>query len=203
MSQGKLYIISAPSGAGKTSLIKQLLSEMDGVMVSISHTTRVKRAKEKAGQDYFFVSDEEFEAMRSEQAFLESAQVFDYHYGTSQYSVLENLAQGTDVILEIDWQGAQQIRKMMPECRSIFILPPSIEVLKTRLKARGQDSDTIIQRRVAEAVIEISHHHEFDYMIVNNVFKKAVFELKSIILSQRLQQSQQQTHLKKLLDTLR
>ncbi|MCK4492943.1 MAG: guanylate kinase [Methylococcales bacterium] len=203
MRQGKLYIISAPSGAGKTSLIKRLLSEMDDLVVSISHTTRAKRAKEKTGQDYFFVSDEEFEAIRLQQAFLESAKVFDYSYGTSQQGVLENLAQGMDVILEIDWQGAQQVRKMMPECRSIFILPPSIEVLKNRLESRGQDSDAIIQRRTTEAVIEISHYHEFDYMIVNNVFKQAIFELKSIILSQRLQQSTQQINLKKLLDTLR
>ncbi|MCK5924870.1 MAG: guanylate kinase, partial [Methylococcales bacterium] len=121
---------------------------------------------------------------------------------TSKQSVLENLAQGTDVILEIDWQGAQQIRKMLPDCQSIFILPPSIEVLKTRLESRGQDSDVIIQRRMADAVIEINHYHEFDYLMVNNIFEDAVFELKSIILSQRLQQSHQQTNLQWLLATL-
>ncbi|MCK5897768.1 MAG: guanylate kinase [Methylococcales bacterium] len=202
MNQGTLYIISAPSGAGKTSLIKKLLTEMDDLMVSVSHTTRVKRSEEQTGKDYFFVTREKFEEMRTQKAFLESAQVFDHYYGTSKQSVLENLAQGLDVILEIDWQGAQQIRKMLPDCQSIFILPPSIEVLKTRLESRGQDSEAIIQRRMEDAVIEISHHHEFDYMIVNNVFEEAVFALKSIILSNRFRHSRQKIRLKKLLDGL-
>ncbi|MDQ7089898.1 MAG: guanylate kinase [Methylococcales bacterium] len=202
MTQGKLYIISAPSGAGKTSLVKRLLNEINDLNVSVSHTTRAMREGEQQGIDYFFVSIEQFKQMQAHPDFLESAQVFDHFYGTSQQGVVDNLTQGKDVILEIDWQGAQQIRKMLPDCHSIFILPPSIDVLEQRLKNRGQDSQEIITRRMQDAVIEISHHHEFDYLIVNDDFEQALSALKSIILSQRLLRSRQQSKLKPLLDQL-
>ena len=202
MSQGKLYIISAPSGAGKTSLVKQLLSEIDALKVSVSHTTRTMRDGEVFGEDYYFVSLEDFNEMRGQQAFLESAQVFDYFYGTSKQSVLEYLRQGIDVILEIDWQGAEQIRKMMPDCCSIFILPPSIEILRQRLEKRGQDNAQIIQRRMDEAVIEIRQSPKFDYIIVNDVFQQALLALKGIILSDRLSQNRQKIQLKGLLTKL-
>lgn len=202
MNQGKLYIISAPSGAGKTSLVKYLLKEFEQLTVSVSHTTRFMRSSEIHGSDYFFVSIEKFKTMIAEKAFLEYAQVFDNFYGTSQKAVEDNLNNGIDVILEIDWQGAQQVREMLPECWSIFILPPSIDVLQQRLYERGQDSEEIIARRMADAVMEMSHHHEFDYLIVNDDFNQALNELKSIILSNRLVKSRQQQKLEDLLKNL-
>lgn len=202
MNQGKLYIISAPSGAGKTSLVKQLLKETQQLSVSVSHTTRPMRPGEAHGCDYFFVSVEAFKNMIAEKAFLEYAQVFDNFYGTSQQAVENNLNNGIDVILEIDWQGAQQIREMQPECWSIFILPPSIEVLQQRLRGRGQDSEETIARRMADAVTEMSHHDEFDYLVVNDDFNQALAELKSIILSNRLQRERQQHKLGTLLKNL-
>lgn len=202
MNQGKLYIISAPSGAGKTSLVKQLLKETQHLSVSVSHTTRPMRPGEIHGSDYFFVSVETFKNMIAEKAFLEYAQVFDNFYGTSQQAVEDNLNNGIDVILEIDWQGAQQIREMQPECWSIFILPPSIEVLQQRLRGRGQDSEETIARRMADAVTEMSHHDEFDYLIVNDDFNQALTELKSIIVANRLQRKRQQQKLGSLLKNL-
>ncbi len=202
MNQGKLYIISAPSGAGKTSLVKSLLENMRQLTVSVSHTTRTMRDGEEHGKDYFFVRVDEFKKMIERQAFLEYAQVFDNFYGTSKQSVCENLENGIDVILEIDWQGAQQIRTMMPNCQSIFILPPSVEVLQQRLEGRGQDSEEIIARRMRDAVTEMSHHHEFDYLVVNDDFEQALMELQSIILSHRLKKSRQQTRLMPLLSKL-
>lgn len=202
MNQGKLYIISAPSGAGKTSLVKQLLKDVERLSVSVSHTTRAMRPGEIHGSDYFFVSVETFKTMITEKAFLEYAQVFDNFYGTSQQAVEDNLNNGVDVILEIDWQGAQQIRDMLPECWSIFILPPSIEILQQRLRGRGQDSEEIIARRMADAVTEMSHHDEFDYLVVNDDFNQALTELKSIILSNRLLRERQQIRQKDLLKEL-
>jgi guanylate kinase len=199
MNQGKLYIISAPSGAGKTSLVKQLLKEVDNLNVSVSHTTRPMRSGEVDGSDYFFVSVETFKAMIENKDFLEYAQVFDNFYGTSKQAVEDNLNNGKDVILEIDWQGAQQIRDMLPECWSIFILPPSIEILQQRLRGRGQDSEAIIARRMADAVTEMSHHDEFDYLVVNDDFNQALAELKSIIISNRLLKNRQQFAQRKLL----
>jgi guanylate kinase len=202
MITGKLYIISAPSGAGKTSLVKKLKTEMDKLVVSVSHTTRGMRSGELNGSDYFFVSVAEFKAMIDARAFLEYAQVFDNFYGTAQETVEDNLASGLDVILEIDWQGAQQVREVMPESVSIFILPPSIEILKQRLHNRGQDDADTISRRMREAVTEIKHYADFDYLIVNDDFNLALNQLKSIITANRLVQSNQQKLLAPLLQNL-
>jgi guanylate kinase len=179
-----------------------VLKEVEQLTVSVSHTTRAMRSGEIDGCDYFFVSVEMFKNMITEKAFLEYAQVFDNFYGTSQHAVEDNLNNGVDVILEIDWQGAQQIREMLPECWSIFILPPSIEMLQQRLRGRGQDSEEIIARRMADAVTEMSHHEEFDYLIVNDDFAQALTELKSIILSNRLVKDRQQQKLAGLLQNL-
>lgn len=202
MNIGKLYIISAPSGAGKTSLVKQLVADLDGLTVSISHTTRPMRPGEAHGQDYYFVTVEDFQAMQQKQAFLEHAQVFDNFYGTAQQTVEENLNRGLDVILEIDWQGAQQIKKLLPASMSIFILPPSTEVLLQRLRNRGQDGEEIIARRMRDAVTEIRHHDEFDYLVVNDVFDQALTELKSIIIANRLTKQRQLYNLQPLLTSL-
>ncbi len=175
---------------------------MDKLVVSVSHTTRAMRSGEVDGIDYFFVSVEAFKAMIETQAFLEHAQVFDNFYGTAQKTVEDNLAQGLDVILEIDWQGAQQVRKMLPDSISIFILPPSIQVLKQRLENRGQDNDETIARRMRDAVTEMSHYPEFDYLVVNDDFDLALNQLKSIIIANRLLQSTQQQALAPLLQNL-
>ena len=199
MSKANLYIISAPSGAGKTSLIKKLLPTLDKLMVSVSHTTRAQRLGEIEGTDYFFTSIDTFQAMIAKSDFLEYAQVFDNFYGTAQSSVEEALNQGIDVILEIDWQGAQQIRRLMPETRTIFILPPSTDILQQRLQGRGQDDEATIERRMQDAVNEMSHYAEYDYLVVNDDFDIALAELKSIILANRLTIGQQQQRLKSLL----
>lgn len=202
MNNGKLYIIAAPSGAGKTSLVKQLVSDLDNLTVSISHTTRQMRPGEIHGQDYYFVSVADFQAMLEKQAFLEHAQVFDNFYGTAQQTVEESLKQGFDVILEIDWQGAQQIKKLLPDSLSVFILPPSTEILLQRLRNRGQDDEQVIARRMRDAVTEIRHHDEFDYLVVNDVFEHALTELKSIIIANRLTRTRQQHNLQALLTAL-
>jgi guanylate kinase len=203
MNKGKLYIISAPSGAGKTSLVKQLISGLDCLTVSVSHTTRQMRAGETHGKDYYFSTVDEFKQMIIEHAFLEHAQVFDNFYGTAQQSVENHLDNGTDVILEIDWQGARQVRKMQPNCVSIFILPPSIEVLRQRLENRGQDSKEIIDRRMQDAVKEMQHYDEFNYLIVNDDFNQALAELKSIVVSHRLEKQRQLKKLAPLLERLK
>jgi guanylate kinase len=202
MNNGKLYIIAAPSGAGKTSLVKQLISDLDNLAVSISHTTRQIRPGEINGQDYYFINVEDFRAMQEKQAFLEYAQVFDNFYGTAQETLEQNLEKGLDVILEIDWQGAQQIKKLLPDSISIFILPPSTEVLLQRLRNRGQDDEQIIARRMRDAVAEIRHYEEFDYLVVNNVFEQALIELKSIIIANRLSRQRQLHNLRPLLTAL-
>ncbi len=200
---GSLFIVAAPSGAGKTSLVKALVERMADVCLSISHTTRAKREGEIDGQDYFFVSRDEFAQMRDAGAFLESATVFDNCYGTLSATVDEQLRQGNDVILEIDWQGAQQVRKNHPECVGVFILPPSRDTLEQRLRGRGQDDDAIIARRMRDAKSEMSHYIEFDYVIVNDDFDQALKELSAIILAQRnsirIQKQKQQALLTELL----
>lgn len=202
MNTGKLYIISAPSGAGKTSLVKQMAADLDDLLVSVSHTTRQQRPGEIHGRDYYFVSEEEFQAMLAQQDFLEYAQVFDHYYGTARQTVTENLNAGSDVILEIDWQGARQIRKKMPECLSIFILPPSTAVLEQRLRKRGQDSELIISRRMQDAVAEMQHNDEYDYLLVNDDFDQALMQLKSIVISERLKKTRQKPALAALLAEL-
>lgn len=185
MSKGTLFVISAPSGAGKTSLVRALVDSLKGVAVSVSHTTRAMRPGETDGVHYHFVAKAEFLAMAERGEFLEHAQVFDNFYGTSQASVEQQLRDGLDVILEIDWQGAEQVRRLMPDCQSIFILPPSHAALEQRLRARGQDSDEVIARRMRDAVNEMSHYAEFDYLVINDDFDTALIELRSIFRADR------------------
>ena len=171
---GVLYIVSAPSGAGKTSLLKAVRSRLPELRVAVSHTTRAARPGENNGQHYHFVSVEEFQNMQEAGGFLEHAQVFGNFYGTSKQAVDTQLALGHKLVLEIDWQGAQQIRKLYPDAVSIFILPPSIEELEKRLKARGQDSEQVIRNRMAEAKSEISHYAEYEYLIINDELEQAI-----------------------------
>ncbi len=190
-STGTLYVFSAPSGAGKTSLVKALLEQTNDIGVSVSHTTRDPREGEVNGKDYNFVSQNDFKSLISQNAFLEHAQVFDNFYGTSQIWVEQELQDGRDVILEIDWQGAQQIRQQMPDMVSVFILPPSREELLKRLTGRGTDSEEIIARRMQDAESEMSHYGEFDYLIINDDFDIALQELRSIVLARRQRTSAQ------------
>ena len=183
---GILYIFSAPSGAGKTSLVKALVESTDGIEVSVSHTTRSPRPGEENGVHYHFVDPGTFEEMVAAGAFLEHARVFDNYYGTARASIESRLKQGMDVILEIDWQGARQVREQFPDCIGLFILPPSRQALEERLRGRGQDDDTIIARRMRDAKSEISHYAEFDYLVINDVFETALAEIKAIVSAQRL-----------------
>lgn len=186
MHKGKLYIIAAPSGAGKTSLVKAMVESTPHVKVSVSHTTRPMRPGEQDGVNYHFVSVDTFKDMLSQGQFLEHAEVFGNFYGTSGHWVQQQLEQGEDVILEIDWQGALQIRRLMPDVVSIFILPPSREALHERLVGRGQDSPEVIAKRMAQAVSEMSHYHEFNYIVINDEFDLALRDLQTIIRSRRL-----------------
>ncbi|OOF41197.1 guanylate kinase [Rodentibacter mrazii] len=195
MSQGNLYILSAPSGAGKSSLISALLERDSSTqkMVSISHTTRDPRPGEIDGVHYYFVSKEEFESLIKQDLFLEYATVFGgNYYGTSLPAIQENLAKGIDVFLDIDWQGAQQIRKKVVNVKSIFILPPSLPELERRLIGRGQDSEAVIMERMAKAKNEISHYDEYDYIIINDNFEQALADLQSILSAERLTKDYQQ-----------
>ncbi len=202
MSTGILYIVSAPSGAGKTSLVKALIDTMPQVRVSVSHTTRAMRPGEVDGVNYHFVAREQFVEMLEQNAFLEHAQVFDNLYGTSQHWVEQTLAQGFDLILEIDWQGAQQVRRLMPQARSVFILPPTQQALRQRLTNRGQDSDEIIDRRMRDAVSEMSHYVEYDYLVINDDFSTALDDLKAIFRANQLDQQLQQRRHESLLEML-
>ena len=206
MARGILFLVSAPSGAGKTSLVNALLEnagESDSQLcVSVSHTTRPKRPGEEEGRNYHFVTEEQFLALRDAQAFLESAEVFGNLYGTSRSWVEEKLDAGWDVILEIDWQGAKQVKSMMPGAVSIFILPPSLEALRERLTNRGQDETAVIDKRMAEAVNEISHFDQADFIVINEDFNEALQDLEAVIHSARLGIDHQQTVNGELLENL-
>ena len=194
-NQGTLYIFSAPSGAGKTTLVKALLEQTCHIGVSVSHTTRAQRPGEVDGVDYHFIDQNAFHHMLGETAFLEHAEVFGNYYGTSQAWVKSQLALGEDVILEIDWQGAQQARNLFPSAVSLFILPPSQDALRHRLNGRGQDDQNIIDGRMLKAVSEMSHYAEFDYLVINDDFENALTEIQHIVLARRLRISaQQQKH---------
>lgn len=202
MSHGTLFIISAPSGAGKTSLVKALAEETENVLVSVSHTTRPMRDSEMDGVNYHFVDKSQFLDMITQGAFLEHATVFGNMYGTSQAWVTEMLAKGKDVILEIDWQGAEQVRRIMPNSVGIFILPPSKETLSDRLHGRGQDSEAVINQRLAEAREEISHYASYDYLIINDVFSAAVADIQAIIQVSRFRLAVQAENHQELLQEL-
>lgn len=202
MTRGNLYTVSAPSGAGKTSLVKALVDSTPGIRVSVSHTTRAMRPGEVEGVNYHFVSQDAFMAMLGEAQFLEHARVFNNLYGTSKVWVEEQLAAGTDVILEIDWQGAQQVRKLFEDAIGLFILPPSREALRARLTGRGQDSEAIIDGRMQEAINEMTHYVEADFLIINDDFDTALQELRALITSQRLTQLRQSNRHARLLQEL-
>jgi guanylate kinase len=182
--RGKLFVIAAPSGAGKTSLVRALMERRPALRFSISYTTRKQRPNERHGHDYFFVDKPEFERMVAAGEFLEHARVFDNCYGTSRAQVEQLLQQGQDVLLEIDWQGAQQIRRALPECRSIFVLPPSLGALEQRLRGRGTDSDEVIARRLRDSIADLSHWNEFDYIVINDDFTRATEDLQAIVAGQ-------------------
>lgn len=188
---GTLYIISAPSGAGKTSLVRSLLERDNNLRVSVSHTTRAARPGEQDGVHYYYTTIEQFQQMLAAHDFLEHAQVFDNFYGTSKAWVESQLAEGIDVILEIDWQGARQVKNQMPQSVGVFILPPQRSVLEQRLRGRGQDSEEVIARRMRDAVSEMAHYHEFDYVVVNDEFDAALQDLLAITRAQRLQRGRQ------------
>jgi guanylate kinase len=200
--RGRLFVIAAPSGAGKTSLVKALLERRPELHVSVSHTTRKRRATEEHGREYYFVEPAEFLALVAEGQFLEHAQVFDNYYGTGRSPVEQKLAEARNVILEIDWQGARQVRKAMPDCVSIFILPPSRHVLEERLRNRKTDSEEVIARRLRDAVGDMSHWNEFDFVVVNDDFNRAVDDLARIIDGQGSQLAAARPTLKPLIAEL-
>jgi guanylate kinase len=191
MSQGVLYVVAAPSGAGKTSLVKALLQKDPAIRLSVSYTTRAPRPGETKGVDYHFVDVETFKAMAARGEFLESAEVYGNYYGTSQAWISGEIATGRDILLEIDWQGAAQVRKHFPEAVTLFILPPSIEALRERLSNRGQDSGEIIEKRMAAARDDISHAAEFEYIIVNDDFDQALLDFLAVVRASRLVASRQ------------
>ena len=187
--KGLLFVITAPSGAGKSSLIDALLKDDARLRLSVSYTTRAPRPGEVNGREYHFVAEKTFLAMLDRGEFLESAEVHGNRYGTSQAVIREALARGQNLVLEIDWQGAQQVRKLHPDCIGVFILPPSVGELERRMRARGQDSDAVIRRRQASAEEEISHAPEFDYAIINEDFDEAKQDLRAIIRVERLRKA--------------
>lgn len=192
MSQnGILFIVSAPSGAGKTSLLRELLAQDPQLTLSVSHTTRAMRPGEQDGVHYHFVDKQTFESMIGAGLFIEHAQVFDNFYGTSEKALREQLATGKDLVVEIDWQGARQVRERFPQAVSIFVAPPSIGELRSRLSNRGQDSEEIIQRRMRDARAELSHYVEYDYLVINDQFDQALRELGTVVGAERLRLSRQ------------
>ncbi len=202
MAKGKLIIVSAPSGAGKTSLVAALVTDDDSLCVSVSHTTRPKRPKEEDGVNYHFTDEQTFLNMLQDGDFLESAEVYGHHYGTSQKWVNEQLEKGQDVVLEIDWQGAAQVRNLYPESCYIFILPPSLETLTERLRHRAQDDEAIIAKRMEEARTVLQHVCEADYMVVNDEFDTALADIRAILRAQELTVAAQQFNLAELLTSL-
>lgn len=204
MSQGTLYIVSAPSGAGKSSLISALLKDnlRYDMKVSVSHTTRPARPGEHDGTHYHFVAIAEFQRLQAENVFLEHAEIFGNFYGTSRLWIEDMLATGTDIFLDIDWQGAQQIRRQLPMAKSIFILPPNREELERRLHTRAQDSKDVISKRMAEAYSEISHFNEYDYVIINDDFDVALNDIKAIVIAERMKQDKQASKYRDMLDRL-
>lgn len=197
-----LYIIAAPSGAGKTSLVKAVVDATPGLMVSVSHTTRPMRPGEQQGVHYHFVDQPTFQNMIADGVFLEHAKVFDNYYGTSISTVQDTLRHGVDVILEIDWQGARQVKSQIPDCIGIFILPPSRVTLDQRLRARGQDGEDVIARRMRDAVNEMRHYADFDYLVVNDDFDTARKDMQAIIRARRLGIKAQTVRLHALLEQL-
>ena len=190
-SQATMFIVSAPSGAGKTSLVRRAIAELEDLAVSVSHTTRARRPGDVDGRDYHFVSREDFEAMIAADRFLEYAEVFGNYYGTSVDAVQACLADGRDVVLEIDWQGAEQVRQKLDNIVSIFVLPPSRATLIERLRGRGQDSEEVIATRTAKAVVEMQQYHRADYLIVNDDFEQALAELKAVVVARRVTKARQ------------
>ena len=188
---GNLFVVAAPSGAGKSSLVKALMELDSHVQPSVSHTTRAPRGQEKHGREYFFVSEQEFDAMVEADAFVEWAHVHNHRYGTSKKAIEDRMSQGADVILEIDFQGAVQIKRIFANAISIFILPPSWEELRSRLERRGEDSADVIELRLKNAAIEVAQVAQFDFVIIHELFDRALFDLKAIIHSQRLKFSAQ------------
>ncbi len=195
MTKGTLYIISAASGAGKTTLVNAVVEQLEKLVVSVSHTTRPSRDGEVDGVNYHFVDKQTFEAMVEASEFLEHAKVFGNMYGTSRQHIQEQLLKGMDVILEIDWQGARQIRQLITDCRTVYIVPPSTAALRERLNARAQDDEAVIDKRMHEAISEMSHYVEFDYLVINDDFDEARDDLAAIIKGNRmLHEHQQQKH---------
>jgi guanylate kinase len=193
MMNGLLFVVSAPSGAGKTSLLKALVPSDPRLALSVSHTTRSMRPGEEDGVHYHFVSVEQFQALAAQGGFLEQAQVFDNYYGTAEEVLHSQMSAGQDLVLEIDWQGGRQVRRRFPDAISIFIAPPSIEALEQRLGGRGQDDASIIQRRMRDAVEELSHYPEYDYLVMNDDFEQALSELESIVKAERLRMNRNAT----------
>ncbi len=200
---GNLFILSAPSGAGKTSLVAALLASTPEVALSISYTTRPPRPGEVNGKDYHFVNRDTFVEMAKRGDFLESAEIYGNLYGTSQSWIKAETASGRDILLEIDWQGAAQVRRFFPDCISIFILPPSIQTLEHRLRGRGKDSEEVIARRMQAARDEISHVSEFDYVIINNKLDEAVQQLRSVVVAAQVRRDRQLTLHQELIDQLK
>lgn len=200
--QGTLYIFAAPSGAGKTSLVKALVDTSDNIEVSVSHTTRAPRPGEVDGVNYHFTDTDVFQAMAAKGDFLEHAQVFDNFYGTARANIEQRLAAGVDVILEIDWQGARQVREQFPDCIGVFILPPSRQALEERLRRRGQDGNEVIARRMRDAESEMSHYGEFDYLVINDDFDTALEELAAIVTARRLRTAVQASRHEQILKAL-